>query len=127
MAGSGKAEVKKGSLIDRLKWLLVIALIAIAVVGNQYFSDFSLLYRVLAIVVIGFFAGFIAISTAKGGDFWQLMKGARLEVRKIIWPTKQETTQTTIVVVIFVLISGLVLWGVDTFLGWLILKEILGV
>lgn len=104
---------------DGLKWLLVTALLAVAVVGNSYFSDESLLYRVLAIVALAAVAGFIALQTAKGAAFWALVKGSRTEIRKVVWPTRQETVQTTMIVVAFVLVAALILWGLDSFLGWL--------
>jgi preprotein translocase subunit SecE len=89
------------SRFDGLKWLVVAALVAVAVVGNSYFSNESLLYRVLAIVAIAAVAGFVALQTAKGASFWTLVKGSRTEIRKVVWPTRQETVQTTMIVVAF--------------------------
>jgi preprotein translocase subunit SecE len=108
------------SRFDTLKWIVVFALVAVAVVGNSYFSDQSLLYRVLGIVALAVVAGLVALQTAKGAAFWALIKGARTEIRKVVWPTRQETTQTTMIVVAFVLLVALILWGLDSFLGWLV-------
>ena len=108
------------SRFDGLKWLVVAALVAAAVVGNSYFSDQSLLYRVLAIVALAVVAGFVSLQTAKGASFWNLVKGSRTEIRKVVWPTRQETVQTTMIVVAFVLLVALILWGLDSFLGWLV-------
>jgi len=108
------------SRFDGLKWLVVTALVAVAVVGNSYFSNESLLYRVLAIVALAAVAGFVALQTAKGASFWSLVKGSRMEIRKVVWPTRQETVQTTMIVVAFVLLVALILWGLDSFLGWLV-------
>ena len=52
------------------------------------------------------------------------VKGSRTEIRKVVWPTRQETVQTTMVVVGFVLLVALLLWGLDSFLGWLVSKAI---
>jgi preprotein translocase subunit SecE len=106
--------------LDTAKWLIVIALVAVAVVGNSYFGDESLLYRVLGIVAISIVAGLIALQTARGAAFWVLVKGSRTEIRKVVWPTRQETVQTTMIVVVFVLVVALLLWGLDSFLGWLV-------
>ena len=65
-------------------------------------------------------AGLVALQTAKGAAFWELVKGSRTEIRKVVWPTRQETVQTTLIVVAFVLLVALVLWGLDSFLGWLV-------
>jgi preprotein translocase subunit SecE len=108
------------SRFDTVKWLIVFALVAVAVVGNSYFADQSLLYRVLGIVAITIVAGLVALQTAKGAAFWALVKGSRTEIRKVVWPTRQETVQTTMIVVVFVLLVALILWGLDSFLGWLV-------
>ena len=105
---------------DTLKWLVVAALVAAGVVGNSYFADQSLLYRVLGLLALAAVAGLIALQTAKGAAFWDLVKGSRTEIRKVVWPTRQETVQTTMIVVVFVLLVALVLWGLDGFLGWLV-------
>ena len=57
---------------------------------------------------------------AKGQAFFALAKEARAEIRKVVWPTRQETTQTTLIVVAVVLVMALLLWGLDTLLGWLV-------
>tara|TARA_R110002110_G_scaffold302340_1_gene516467 strand:+ start:277 stop:639 length:363 start_codon:yes stop_codon:yes gene_type:complete len=108
------------SRFDSLKWIVVFALIAVAVVGNTYFAEQSLLYRVLGIVAISAVAGLVALQTAKGAAFWTLVKGSRTEIRKVVWPTRQETVQTTGIVVLFVLVVALFLWALDSFLGWLV-------
>ena len=108
------------SRFDGLKWAVVFALVAVGVVGNSYFSDQSLLYRVLGLLALAVLAGLVALQTAKGAAFWDLVKGSRTEIRKVVWPTRQETVQTTLIVVAFVLLVALVLWGLDSFLGWLV-------
>ena len=112
------------SKFDTVKWVAVMALVAVAVVGNSYFSEQSLLYRVLGILAISAVAGLIALQTAKGAAFWTLVKGSRTEIRKVVWPTRQETVQTTMIVVAFVILVALLLWGLDSFFGWLVSKAI---
>ena len=116
---NAKAEAKD-SRFDVLKWLAVVALVVAAVVGNQYFSAEPLLYRVLALLALAVAVGFVALQTAKGQAFFALAKEARVEIRKVVWPTRQETTQTTLIVVAVVLVMSLVLWGLDSLLGWLV-------
>jgi preprotein translocase subunit SecE len=114
-----KAEAKD-SRFDLPRWLLVTALVIAGVVGNQYFSAEPILYRVLALLVVAALAGLIALQTSKGQAFWVLAKEARVEIRKVVWPTRQETTQTTLIVVAVVLVMALLLWGLDSLLGWLV-------
>lgn len=113
-------NVEATSRFDGLKWIVVFALVAVGVVANSYFSDQSLLYRVLGLLVLAGIAGFVALQTAKGASFWELIKGSRTEIRKVVWPTRQETVQTTMIVVAFVLLVALMLWGLDSLLGWLV-------
>ena len=116
---SAKAEAKDGRF-DALKWLFVVLLVALGVVGNQYFAAEPVLYRVLALLVLAAVAGFVAFQTLKGRAFFVLLKEARTEIRKVVWPSRQETTQTTLIVVAVVLVMALMLWGLDTLLGWLV-------
>ncbi|KFX67651.1 preprotein translocase subunit SecE [Pseudomonas taeanensis MS-3] len=116
---NAKAEVKD-SRFDLIKWLLSAALVVVGVVGNQYFSAEPILYRVLVLLVIAVVAGFVALQTTRGQAFFVLAKEARVEIRKVVWPTRQETTQTTLIVVAVVLVMALLLWGLDSLLGWLV-------
>ena len=110
----------KANRLDSVKWLIVIALVVVGVVGNQYFASESILYRVLGLVALGAVAFFVATKTAKGQALLTLAKESRAEIRKVVWPNRQETTQTTLIVVVVVLIMALLLWGLDSFLGWLV-------
>src|SRR5690606_29079196 len=107
-----KAEAKD-TRFDLMKWLVVAALVAVAVVGNQYYAAEPILYRVIALL-------FVALQTTKGRSFFVLLKEARVEIRKVVWPTRQETTQTTLIVLAVVLVMALLLWGLDSLLGWLV-------
>ncbi len=115
---SGKTDVENVSRLDGLKWLVVAVLVACGVVGNSFFAAESILFRVIGLVVIAAMAVAVALQTDKGQAFWGLLRDAKVEVRKVVWPTRQETVQTTIIVVLVVLFMSLVLWGLDTLLGW---------
>jgi preprotein translocase subunit SecE len=116
---STKAELYDDRL-DIPKWIVVAIIVVAGVYGNHYFAAEPVLYRALALVVLGLVAGFVALQTSKGKAFWALLKEARIEIRKVVWPTRPETTQTTLIVVAVVLVMALILWGLDTFLGWII-------
>ncbi|MFC4260071.1 preprotein translocase subunit SecE [Marinobacter lacisalsi] len=108
------------SRFDVVKWLVVFVLIAVGVVGNQYFSAESVLYRVLGLVALALVAAFVALQTDRGRRFATLLKEARVEIRKVVWPTRPELIQTTAIVVVFVLVVALILWGMDSFIGFLV-------
>jgi len=116
---NAKAD-SNASPLDSLKWLIVVALVVIGVVANQYYASESILYRAIGLLVLGAVALFIAAQTAKGRSLLVLAKESRAEIRKVVWPSRPETVQTTLIVVAVVLIMGLLLWGLDTFLGWLV-------
>ena len=99
--------------LDSVKWVLVVALLGAGIYGNSYFSDESLLYRVIALLAVAAVAISVATTTEKGGSAWVMIKGARTEIRKVIWPTRQETTQTTIVVLVVIFIVAIILWLLD--------------
>ena len=99
--------------LDMLKWLIVIGLLGGVVAGNYMYEEFSVLYRALAIVATVVVAGFIAASTVKGSTFIAFAKDAKTEVRKVVWPTRQETVQTTGIVLVAVFIVGLILYFLD--------------
>lgn len=105
--------------LDTVKWAFVVAIVAGGVFGNSYYGDQPVLYRVLALVVAALVALWVASATQRGAELLALIKGSRNEIRKVIWPTRQETTQTTLIVFVFVIIMGLILWALDSVLGWL--------
>jgi preprotein translocase subunit SecE len=108
------------SKLDPILWIAVIALVAAGVYGNSYFANESVLYRVLALIVVAAVAGWLASLTAKGKAFIQLGQEARTEIRKVVWPTRQETQSTTFIVVAVVFVVAIILWAVDSLLSWLI-------
>ena len=117
---SEKTEARSGSAaFEAVKWLLVVGFVAAAVVGNSYFSDQATLYRVIGVVAVSLVAVFVALQTEQGKAFNQLRKDSLVELRKIVWPTRQETLQTTLIVLVFVVIVALLLFVLDWILGGL--------
>ncbi len=107
------------SLRDRLIWLVVVVLGVAAVYGNHHFGDQPLLYRVLVLLIVAAGAVALALRTARGGALLELLKGANVERRRVVWPSRQERNQTTLVVLGFILVMALLLWGLDSLFGWL--------
>jgi len=102
---------------DLIKWVVTLALLVGVVVANSIYTEFALLYRVLVIVAVVLVAMLIAFNTEKGNAFWELLKAAQVELRKIVWPSTQEVNQTTVLVVAVVIITALILWGLDALIG----------
>ncbi|HDL6124407.1 TPA: preprotein translocase subunit SecE [Mannheimia haemolytica] len=102
-------------------WLVAIVFLAVAAVGNAYFSShFSLIVRVLLLVVLLVGAVALAAITNQGQKAIHFIKESRTELRKIIWPTRPEATQTTLIVLAMCVVVSLVLWGIDSIIVALI-------
>ena len=102
-----------GRSLDVMKWLIVAILLVAAVVGNYFYRDVSLPLRALAVVVLIAVAGGIALLTAKGKATVTFAREARTEMRKVVWPTRQETLHTTLIVAAVTAVMSLILWGLD--------------
>ncbi len=71
-------------------------------------------------VLGGFLVGTaIAMTSFQGKQLFSFIQSSRIEIRKVVWPTNQETSQTTIAVFVFTLVMGIFFWGLDSFLLWL--------
>lgn len=104
--------------LDSLKWVLVIAVVIAGVVGNSHFSAESILYRAIGLLLLAAIAIFIALQTAKGVAVADVVRGALVELRKVVWPSRQETNQTTLIVLAVVFVMGLILWLLDAIFGF---------
>ncbi len=105
--------------LDAIKWLLVVAVVAAGVVGNSHFSAESILYRALGLLVLAAVAVFVALQTAKGAAIADVVRGSLVELRKVVWPSRQETNQTTLIVLVVVFVMAIILWLLDTFFGFI--------
>ena len=115
-----QTETGETSFVDTIKLLLAAAALVGGLFAYYYYvNDLPLAVRVL-MVLAGTGVGIgIAMTSAQGRRLWQFIQGARVEWRKIVWPTRQETTQTAIAVFVFTLVMALFFWGLDSALLWL--------
>lgn len=103
-----------------LLWSLVFIILAAAVYGNWRFGEVGLFIRVVAVVVAILVAGGLALLTEKGKALLVFARESRIEVRKVVWPTRQETIQTTLIIFAVVAVVGLFLFLLDGALIWLV-------
>lgn len=121
MATTTKTAAEPSKALDWVKWLAVLALASGGVFGNWYFQDdWSLLVRALALVALAVVAGFVALQTERGQRVWTLAREARTELQRVVWPTRQEATQTTGIVLLLILLFSLILWGLDSALSYFV-------
>jgi preprotein translocase subunit SecE len=101
-------------------WGLVFILLAATVVGNSVFAEKSLLIRVVAVVIAFAAAAVTALQTLQGKALLTFSRESIKEVRKVVWPTRQETIQTTLIIFAFTVVMGLFLFLIDGALIWLV-------
>ncbi len=112
-----KTEEVVSNKLDSFKLLLAIAVLIFGIVGFYYYEAESQLYRVLGVVFAVIVAIAISSTTNLGQNLIGFGREARMEVRKVVWPTRQETVQTTFMVIVAVIIIGIFLWLVDMLLA----------
>ena len=105
-------------MADKIKYALAVLVIGGAIGGFYYYGDHSLLYRVIGLLAALGIATAIMTQTAAGKQAWAFIGDANIEVRKVVWPTRKETTQTTLLVIAMVIVVALILWVFDMFLTW---------
>jgi len=112
-----KTEEVVSNKLDLLKLLMAIAVLILGIVGFYYYEAESQLYRVLGVVFAVVVAIAISATTNLGQGLIGFGREARMEVRKVVWPTRQETLQTTFMVIVAVIIIGIFLWLIDMLLA----------
>jgi len=120
---NAKVEVEGATSADKAKLSVALMMLLGAAAGFHFWSEYSLLLRVIGLLAVVAVAGVLAFQTAPGRAVADFAIESRTEVRKVVWPTRQETMQTTLVVLGMVLVMGLVMWIVD----WALLGIVRGV
>ena len=117
---STKIETNESGMLDIVKLLIAAAALIGGLYAYYYYqNDIAQAVRVL-MVLAGAAAGIgIAMTSTQGQRLWHFIQGSRVEIRKVVWPTKQETTQTAIAVFVFTLVMMLFFWALDSGLLWL--------
>ena len=117
---STKPESQAPNRADTFKLLAAGAIALSALVAFYVFADHSLLIRVIGLLAAAGVAVVIALKTEWGAETLEFVQGSRAELRKVVWPTRAETTQTTLIVIAMVVIMGLLLWLFDILSFWLV-------
>jgi preprotein translocase subunit SecE len=117
---NASTESQPSGSLDSLKWIIVILILAGVVFANYFYGEESVLYRAIGAVVGIVIAGVIAMQTVKGNNAVAFAKESRTEIRKVVWPTRQEAIQTTGIVLFATFIMSLVMWGLDSTLFYVV-------
>ena len=100
--------------------IISIGVLITGMILFYYFSDIRLFYRVLGMISVLILSGYIGYQSDFGKLVYSYITDSKVELKKVTWPTKQETTQTTLGVIVVVIIVGILLWLFDMLLGWAI-------
>jgi preprotein translocase subunit SecE len=111
---------KSGTGANKLKWLIIVLLVVAMVVANVYFSEIATAIRAAGFIVIAAVLLFFAKTTTQGELAWGFIKDSRIEMRKVVWPTRKETVNTTMIIVAVVLVAALILWLFDSLFMYLV-------
>ena len=104
-------------MADKIKLVIAFAIAAAAVTGFYAFSDQSLLMRVIGLLAVVGVSLAVGYQTELGRSSWGYVVASRNEVRKVVWPSRQETVQTTMMVVVMVFVMALLMWFIDMLLA----------
>lgn len=108
-------SIEKPKGVNTFLWLVVVAIIIVAAVGNVYFTEqYSTAIRVVAVVVLLAVAFVVAALTNQGKKALAFFGESRTELRRIVWPTRPEAIQTTLIVMGVTVVTSLILWGLDS-------------
>ncbi len=108
----------QGSMLDTLKLWAAVALLAAGVFGFYWYDQISVLYRALGLVGIAIAGLAVAYTTEPGRRLWHFTQDSRTELRRVVWPTRTEAVQTTLIVLVIVFLVGIFLWLLDMLLRW---------
>ncbi len=105
-------------MADKIKLYLAITIVLASLAAFYTYTEFSLLYRTIGLIVMMLVSAFIAAKTELGKGFISFIRASIVEMKKVVWPSKKETTQTTMIVGVMVLVIGILLWVFDQCVGW---------
>lgn len=112
--------------LDTIKLVVALIILTIGVVAYYIYPEHGALYRVLYVVGAAIVAIGVFMTSFQGKNLRTFMKGSRTELRKVVWPNRQETLQTTIMVIFLVFVIAIFLFLVDLLLGWTVSGFITG-
>jgi len=105
--------------LDTLKLIAAASLLLAGIVGYYYYGNLPVVVRAGG-VLLGFaLSAIVLLQSTQGKTLWRFINNSRVELRKVVWPTREETVQTTVAVMIFTLIMGVFFWLLDMSLLWL--------
>ena len=113
---------EQATFVDTVKLALAVLILLAGLTSYYYFASSAVLLRAFGVIVAVAAAFGVLFTSFQGQLLWKFIQGARVELRKVVWPTREETVQTTLVVMLFALIGGVFFWVLDFILGYVITR-----
>jgi preprotein translocase subunit SecE len=107
---------EQATFVDTVKLALAVLILLAGLVSYYYFANGAVLLRAFGVLIALVAALGVLYTSFQGQLLWKFIQGSRVELRKVVWPTREETIQTTLVVLVFALIGGVFFWLLDLFL-----------
>jgi preprotein translocase subunit SecE len=108
---------ENATALDAAKLVAGVAIAAAGIAGFYLLTEVPIWARWILVLAAFVAAAFVALQSHQGKTFWAFVQSSRVELRKVVWPNRQETWQVTLVVFVMVIVLGLFFWGLDTLLG----------
>src|SRR3569623_1568039 len=105
-------------MADKIKWLAAALLLIGGLIGFYYYADHAMWMRVLALLAMEIVSAVLVLQPGSGRQLAGVFRESQVELRKVVWPTCKETTQTSLVVMAMVVVVAVFLWLLVMFLHW---------
>jgi preprotein translocase subunit SecE len=113
-------QVQQGATaLDTAKLVAGIAILAAGIAGFYLLGQLPIWVRWIIVLASLAAGALVAVQSAQGRSFWEFVQSSRIELRKVVWPDRQETVQVTIIVFVMIIVLGLFFWGLDSLLAFL--------
>jgi preprotein translocase subunit SecE len=106
------------TIIDTILLLLSVVILVGSIYAYYYFANENALLRTAGVLVALGIAIWVAFQSAQGRTLWAFIQSSKAELRRVVWPTREEALQTTLIVIVFAMIMGTFFWLLDIFLLW---------
>ena len=123
---NSKAESNRSPVVDSMLLVISVAMLIGGIWAYYFYQDLAITpVRVAGLIGVTLVAAWVAAQSTQGAALFRFFKEADIERRKVVWPTHQETLQTSLMVIVVTIIISLFLAGVDWLLGALV-RSLLG-
>ena len=124
---NSKVENSKSAFTDTLMLLIAVIMLLGGIAAYYYYQDLAITpVRVAALIAVTLLASWVAAQSQKGAAFFRFLKESDIERRKVVWPTHQEAVQTSLMVIVVVIIISLFLAAVDWMIGAIVRSLLTG-